>query len=254
MEDNVLVLTEYGTISEGEYKEIKADQDVRNDGKVCVEKIEVGGHATFTDIVEASTVEIDGDLTLVGILRADKVIVGGNMEVTGSLEAGELIVDGTCNFHDTVQAEKITIKGGLTLDSLLMAEELTLASTLDGKGNIKAGNMQVGGRIDYHGVIEATVFIAKAYHRGYMRDLRSGQIEITHPSFFKHPTSLLYREYFTIENVECNAMYVEATGMSVVKGTDIEVAKRCIVEELYYLNNLTATENCRLEHVEKIEE
>lgn len=254
MEDNILKLTDYGVIPEGEYTTIQAEKDVRNDGKICAQTIEVGGHATFTDIVEASTVEINGDLTLVGILRADQIIVRGNVEVTGSIEAGELVMEGNCTLHDTVQASKITIKGNVTLDNTLIAEELNVAYNLDGKGEIEAGMMEVGGRIDYHGCITASSFVAKAYHRGYLSDLRAGEIHITHPSIFRHPTSLIYRDYFTVENVECESMYAESTGMSTVTGTNLEFAKRCIVEEVFYLDELTATENCRLEHVEKIEQ
>ncbi len=254
MEEKILNIDNDGVMPEGQYESIKVQRDATNNGKVCATSIEIGGNARLTDTIEAASIIINGDLSLTGIIRTESLIVRGDAEILGTVEADEITIDGNTEIKDEVTANKFIAKGNVNLESVLTAKELKIEYLLTGKNTIRAERMEVVGRIDFDGTIEAELFVGKAFHRGYIKSLKADQIEILHPFFLLHPTSLIYRDYFTIEEVECNRMYAESTGMTVVRGADIELAKRCIVEDLEYLNTLTATENCRLLSVEKIEE
>ncbi|MDO5520434.1 MAG: polymer-forming cytoskeletal protein [bacterium] len=254
MEDQVLNMEADGMIPEGEYQSVKVNGNATNSGFVCANTIEIKGSATLKETVEAASITIDGDLSLTGIIRTEELIIRGNAEILGKIEAETIVIDGNCEIKDEVTAKTITIKGSAHIESVLTAEELKIELLLTGKDTIKASHMEVVGRIEFDGTIESEVFIAKAFHRGYVKTVKAGQIELMHPFFLMHPTSLFYRDIFTIDQVECNRIYAESIGISSIKAEDIELSKRCIVEDAEYLNSLTATENCRILNAEKIEE
>ncbi|MDO5294121.1 MAG: polymer-forming cytoskeletal protein [bacterium] len=254
MEDQVLNIEADGMIPEGEYQSVKVNGNATNSGFVCANTIEIKGNATFNETVEAASITIDGDLSLTGIIRTEQLIIRGNAEILGKIEAENIVIDGNAEIKDEVTAKEITFKGNVQSESVLTAEKIKMELVLTGKDTIRAGHMEVVGRIEFDGTIEAEVFIAKAFHRGYIKVLKAGQIELMHPFFLMHPTSLIYRDIFTVDHIECNRIYAESIGVSSIKAEDIELSKRCIVEEAEYLNTLIATENCRILNTEKIEE
>lgn len=234
-----------GTVSAGEYDDIRISGSGRTEGLVrcnsfhasgsfsgdeleCIEEIHISGSGKLEGNLSAESCVISGAFTCSGnITIKDSAAIAGAIKCEKNIKCGELRIAGAAKIKGDIEAEKAVITGGVKCGGLINAEELIIK--LNSRGDIHANS--IGG---------SKIFVDTntiAHHPGIFEKI-----------FGWNEGGKLIIE----ESIEGDEIILDNTEAKTVIGKNVNIGAGCKIGVLQYSGEAVISPYAKVSSVEKI--
>lgn len=230
-----------GTISTGEYDEVKVSGASRAEGLIRCKSMRCAG--SFSG---KSDIECEGD-----------VHASGAFENKGSLKAGSLSTSGSfCNAGD-VTADSLSSSGSFEAVGSVKASEIRASGSATIRGSIEAENASFSGRLVCGGLINAgELHIRLASSRESKAASIGGgviTVEREHEGFWARRAFTLGAERFTVaESIEGDEIKLSYTHAKTVCGRNVTIGRGCRIDLVQYSGEADISPDAKVGRVEKL--
>lgn len=205
-----------------QYFSINGTSEVK--GNVKAVNAKSNGASKINGSLSSESLEVNGALRIKGDVDIKEVKVSGTLEVDGAIHSNAVDVRGALKTKDDCETENFKSAGGFTIGGLLSADQINI----DIIGPCRA--REIGGE-----KIEAK---------------RSTNIAAQFQRFIKDIFNT--REFLTVETIEGDDIYIEATSAKMVRGNNVKIGPDCVIDTVEYKNNIDISGGARVREQRKI--
>jgi len=242
-----------GTISEGEYEEIKIMGNANSNGEIKADFIKVMGSAHFDNNIEVKECTVMGDAVIRGKIIAKKFKVNGNLTIVGDCEVEELTVNGRTNIDGVMECNNVVLRGDMILSKACQAKTLKVYGGVNANSDLLGEEINIDGRIKCKGLLSGENVCLHAFEDSYCKEIGATKLVVEKPAYHFLWFGYGKKNSLSCDLIEADDIQLGYTKAKIVRGKQITLTKQCEIDTLEYSAQYTKGENCEVREVTKVD-
>lgn len=214
-----------GSISEGEYNNIK-----------------IAGSCDILGNIKANSVSGSGSMFFRGNIEVENIKSSGSFTCQGSvISKGEIKTSGSAEFNNNVEGKEIIINGGSKIDGNITFEKMITRGSCYIKGDCEGEDFSNLGEISVEGLLAADKIFIVPEGNSHIREIGGAEINVKAE---KKKKIMFFNITIGSEGkLKCNIIegdkiHLENTKCKIVRGENITIGKGCNIERIEYTGEL----------------
>ncbi len=253
MDKGNIKLSGNGSISEGEYKDIKIMGNAISNGRVKAEKITIMGSADLNSSIEVKECIVFGNAIIRGNMRAEKFKVNGDLTIVGDCEVGELSVNGKTDIDGMIECNNVVIRGDMILTKACQSKTLKVYGSVDASSDLLGEEISIDGKVQCKGLLSGETVCLHAFENSYCKEIGATKLVVEKPIYHLLWFGYGKKNSLSCDLIEADEIKVEYTKAKIIRGKQVILNKQCEVDTLEYSEQYTKGEDCQVREVTKVD-
>lgn len=229
-----LVIHGMGSVSGGEYGEIKVNGHGKIDGDLSCKQMNVNG-----------TAQINGNI------KSDYIRISGAAYIHGKVEGNELRIDGQANLSEGIKCKEIKIYGSLNMKGNLAGETVLIKGHASIQNDCEAEEFTAKGAFSIGGLINADRIDITLYGNSRAKEIGGESINVQKQHRFLFD-KFLKPNRLEVDIIEGDEIEIEFTTAKVVRGNKVIIGKGCQIGLVEYKEHCSIDKDAKVEEQKKI--